>query len=56
LIASAGKAKNVTELIEVPIILSPITQPEYDLPPTKYSSVVVFFLEKYIPIATNASI
>tara|TARA_X000001036_G_scaffold70940_2_gene62366 strand:+ start:875 stop:1072 length:198 start_codon:yes stop_codon:yes gene_type:complete len=32
---SAGYARNVIELIEVPIILKPITHPEYDLFPTK---------------------
>ena len=48
---SAGQARNVIELIEVPIMLNPITQPEQDLFPTKYPSVVVFFREKYIPTA-----
>jgi hypothetical protein len=44
--ASAGKARNVTELIDVPTRLRPITQPEKLLPPTKYSSVFVFLREK----------
>ena len=52
---SAGYARNVIELIEVPIMLKPITHPDYELLPTKYASVDVFLREKYIPteIITN---
>jgi hypothetical protein len=44
--ASAGNAKNVIELMEVPTKLKPMTQPANDRPPKKYCSVLTFFLEK----------
>ena len=38
--------KDETELIDVPTMLNPRTHPLKERPPTKYSSVSLFFFEK----------
>jgi len=53
--AAAGNARKVTELIDVPSIDNPMTQPGNDRPPRKYSSVVLLRRENHRPNAAIPS-